>query len=279
MPPSPGAYALFVYDWLLCFGQEADFVFHSTRSAAKVAYICCRYWPLLAFPVNIWAQVVDHDHDLCERIFRIPMLIVVPHMGTAAAILILRIYALTGGNRAVAAVLIACFLVVAAYLVWVVFAVAVLNPLGGACVPVEVGTTRHISGIFLGSLLLDCIITVTFLTCLIRMTKLKYTQMGYLTRTFAREGAAYFVAISIVNLVNVAFNMQPYVPLADVNVPWSIILPNLLACRLVLNLRYAASSETGISNEARIPVERRFTVSPGVEFLESNIELSEMEPC
>lgn len=70
------------------------------------------------------------------------------------------------------------------------------------------------------------------------MTKLKYNQMGYLTRTFAREGAAYFVAISIVNLVNVAFNMQsvapgapspalvtevfsrPYVPLADVNVPW-----------------------------------------------------------
>ena len=44
--------------------------------------------------------------------------------------------------------------------------------------------------------------------------------MGQLTRLFVREGAAYFILISAINLLNVAFNMQPYVPIADVNVPW-----------------------------------------------------------
>lgn len=53
------------------------------------------------------------------------------------------------------------------------------------------------------------------------MHKLKYTQMSKLTsRTFLREGAAHFIAISTINLLNVAFNMQPYVPMADINVPW-----------------------------------------------------------
>lgn len=42
-------------------------IFNAASSLAKVAYILCRYVPLLGFPVNIWGQVIDHDHDTCVR--------------------------------------------------------------------------------------------------------------------------------------------------------------------------------------------------------------------
>ncbi|KZV95954.1 hypothetical protein EXIGLDRAFT_833993 [Exidia glandulosa HHB12029] len=195
-----------------------------------------------------------------------------------SAILTLRLYAFTGGKRYLVVIVFACYLAIVAFHIWVVIHQAILAPAGQACDPSADGNTNELGSIFvrdihdftllvrrltsgmtkLGAMLLDTFITLAFFTHLLRVMKLKYTQMSVFTRAFLREGAAYFLAISSVNLLNVAFNLQHFAPMADLNVPWSLVLPSLLvslhlhllhnmetendplggkACRLVLNLR------------------------------------------
>lgn len=69
--------------------------------------------------------------------------------------------------------------------------------------------------------------------------------MSSLTRVFLREGAAYFLAISAINIINGIFNFQyvvitpfllhqiqrlsrPYIPMQTNAVPFGLLLPNLL---------------------------------------------------
>lgn len=211
-------------------------------SRAKIAYLFCRYWPLVTYPITLWVQVLDHDRSLCESIFRIPMFLTIPNLGTAAGVLVLRIYAFTGGKSFVVAFLTLCFVVVAGYQAFVASARAMLIPKGNGCFPVDTGTAKHLSGYFLAALLFDCTVTLTFTIYAARIVKLRYSELSRFTRIFIREGAAYFLAISVINIINAGFNFQPVLPEQTVNVPMSLLLPNLLACRLVLNLRNAVSS-------------------------------------
>lgn len=236
-------YTAFVYDWLLCLGDEIDMLSTPGPALAKLAYISCRYFVLLSYPMVIYVQGFDHDRSVCERTFRIPMLMGIPYLGLSVSILTLRLYAFTGGRVMLVFIIVACFLVISAYHTWVVFAKAILSPTGRVCAPVAIGNASNLGSIFLGALLLDTLITIAFITHFVRSMKLRYGQTSAITRTFLRQGVLYFIAISTVNLLNVAFNVQPYQPMADINVPFSFGLPSLLACRMVLDLRNVGISE------------------------------------
>lgn len=60
-------------------------MFSDGITRAKAAYAFCRYWPILTYPIIIWVQGYDHDRALCEKIFRIPMLIAIPNFASAAS--------------------------------------------------------------------------------------------------------------------------------------------------------------------------------------------------
>jgi hypothetical protein len=39
---------------------------HQARwTSAKVAYLCCRYYPLLVYPLYMWAWLGNHPAKLC----------------------------------------------------------------------------------------------------------------------------------------------------------------------------------------------------------------------
>ncbi|EJD35435.1 hypothetical protein AURDEDRAFT_175462 [Auricularia subglabra TFB-10046 SS5] len=242
------AYLVVVYDWLICLEHEVDFVFRDRLSRAKVAYVFCRYWPLLTYPIIIWIQGYDHDRAICAKVFRIPMIIAIPNFASAASILILRIFAFTGGSHYVTTFLTLCFVGVVAYQTWVGAVEAILIPFGNGCYPVNPAEAKYLSGYFLSSLLWDCIATFIFGIYALKM-RLKWSEATAMTRIFISEGALYFVAISAVNLINGAFNLQPRVLMSGTMIPMGMLLPNILACRLVINLRRKVGPRTTRSVE------------------------------
>ncbi|EJD49453.1 hypothetical protein AURDEDRAFT_161560 [Auricularia subglabra TFB-10046 SS5] len=80
------------------------------------------------------------------------MLMGIPYLGLSVSILTLRLYAFTGGRLMLVFIIFACFLVISAYHTWVVFAKAILSPIGHICAPVAIGNASNLGSIFVGSL-------------------------------------------------------------------------------------------------------------------------------
>jgi len=66
-------------------------------------------------------------------------------------------------------------------------------------------------------------------------------QAAVLFRLFLREGVFYYLLISIANLVNGIFYLQPRQAISAINIPLSVMLSPVLACRLILDLRERGS--------------------------------------
>lgn len=58
--------------------DESHKVLAAGSVLAKLTYLCCRYWILLAYPVTLYIQGRDHAPSTCEKLFRVPMLIAIP---------------------------------------------------------------------------------------------------------------------------------------------------------------------------------------------------------
>ncbi|EJD49488.1 hypothetical protein AURDEDRAFT_161594 [Auricularia subglabra TFB-10046 SS5] len=222
------AYTLMVYDWLLSLEEERKFVIGSKLSFAKVVYLLSRYYPLATYPISMWVQIQDHNRTLCEKIYNLPMFLVIPNQVFAEFILILRTYAFTGGNRPLFVILCASLAAVAIYQAWVGATQSALIPFGNGCFPVDKGAARHLSGFFLSTLLFDSLITLVFVIYAIRVISFKSGVTNPITKLFIREGFAYFLCISAVNIANGVLNFQPNGAMATVNVPMSLVLPSVL---------------------------------------------------
>ncbi|KAG6900524.1 hypothetical protein C0993_009477 [Termitomyces sp. T159_Od127] len=62
-----------------------------------------------------------------------------------------------------------------------------------------------------------------------------------LIQTFLREGIFYYILISIANLINGIFYLQPRQEISAINIPLSVMMGPVLACRLILDLRERGS--------------------------------------
>lgn len=240
-------YTAFVWDWLLCLKHEVELVSIPGPSPAKLAYLWCRYFPLLTFPLSMWIETSITDHDLCQKLFRVPVSLAIVNFSGAAAVLTVRLYAFTGQRIIVPLALLLCFLVVAAYQIWVVATQLAPAPHSSGCSPAERYPQNHFgSGYFLSPFLFDLIATTVFLVFAARI-KLPYANINGAVKVFIREGIVYFIAISAVNLGNTIMVLQPNVILSGLLATMSLLMPNLLACRLVINLRSMSEDHTAIS--------------------------------
>jgi hypothetical protein len=113
------AYALQVYDWLLCLSDEYLYIHKARWSSIKIAYLFCRYYPLFVWPMMIWGWVGDHTIPVCNKVM-LPLHILSSFCPTAAqAVFIIRTYAFTGRNKVMLAFLTACWMALYGYLLWV----------------------------------------------------------------------------------------------------------------------------------------------------------------
>lgn len=247
-------------------------------SPAKAAYLFCRYWALLSYPIILWAQVEVTDGALCGVLFRIPLIfstinvraysrlcrsttthfLTQQQFSSSASVLIVRVYAFAGLRTSVAVILAVAFSAVAFFQAWVVFTQIELVPDAPACFPQDRHPGTHfLSWYFLAPFLFDVLATGIFVACAARIRHARASG-GAAVSVFVREGLVYFLAISAVNLGNAAMSIQPHTAISGVLAPFSMCLPNVLACRLVINLRSTVSTT--------IPSQGGSTVTTGVGF-------------
>ncbi|KAG9045790.1 hypothetical protein FS837_005652 [Tulasnella sp. UAMH 9824] len=246
-------YCMVLYDWLCCLNREFKYIWKAKFSFIKVIYLFCRYWPIATVPYVLWAYTVPHTWETCQRIFRIPV-------AGSEAVLLARTVAFLGNSRVIFYSLSACLIAATAYQNWVVFKPMFLIPFiaddrFGVCLPSSPG--NEILGYFLSSLAFDTLVTLLMIYRVFRLKReaggqLSRTQLmwfltlplkGPLVQLFVSEGLWYFFVVSIANLVNGLMFAQKEKSLQATAVPFSNMLPPILACRLILDLREHGSVE------------------------------------
>ena len=65
-----------VYLWSLCMLKESERlidccnqIYPARWNPVKVAYIYCRYFPLVIAPFHLWGLVCDHELHVCESYY------------------------------------------------------------------------------------------------------------------------------------------------------------------------------------------------------------------
>ncbi|EJD47021.1 hypothetical protein AURDEDRAFT_184219 [Auricularia subglabra TFB-10046 SS5] len=241
-----GLYALFVYEWLLCFSQEWTYLSTSGFSFAKAAYLTSRYWPLLTHPVKIWTSIGQNvSPAACERSYRIVLALQVGNFLGTSATIIIRVHAFSGRERTITYTLCACMLCVVAYQLWVAVERAAFVT-GPVCYPIDSGKGKFVAGYVAAPLAWDCVAFILTVANAVQSGTLSTIVMNssLCARIFLRDGIAYFVAIVAIHAFNTVMSFQSKTARGGIGMPLTLLLPNLLACRLLLHLRNAGKEET-----------------------------------
>ncbi|KAG8999489.1 hypothetical protein FRB95_014276 [Tulasnella sp. JGI-2019a] len=236
-------YAVTLWDWVTSFPREYRLIHKSQWSVIKVLYLLCRYWPIVTIPFTLWVFIGDHTEAECNKLFRIPEAIAMWNQIFAEAVLVVRTYAFYGNSIRLFVFFCTCLATLAAFQIYVVVAGMTLlpfvSPPTGPCFPSVIHSGSPLIMIFfILPLVFDTMITGFTIVRAIRYRHQVAGGTGSpLINMIVREGLFYFVLISGANLVNGIFYWQPNASMSALNIPLSIMLTDVLACRLILDLR------------------------------------------
>ncbi|CAL1694094.1 unnamed protein product [Somion occarium] len=240
-------YAVVVWDWALGLPREWRFIWKTRWTPVKIAYLFCRYWVLATVPYLIWAFCQDHPQSTCDRIYKIPVALAMWNQVAAETILLIRTYAFFNRNIYVLFFLVSALAGVVAYQLYVDVSQMLVLPFLkppfdiGPCLPRSKPHSAHLLGFFIAPLLYDTIVTVMTVGKAIAIRRRSGGPSSRLIQTFLREGVFYYLLISVANLVNGIFYLQPRQAISAICIPLSVMLAPILACRLILDLRERGS--------------------------------------
>uniref|UniRef100_A0A0W0FB79 Uncharacterized protein n=1 Tax=Moniliophthora roreri TaxID=221103 RepID=A0A0W0FB79_MONRR len=276
-------YAVVVWDWLVSLPREWRFVSYlhivSSRlhifSAGKSFFDidpiappkCIRsYWVIAVVPYLLYCFVVDHSRETCERIYRYPVALAMWNQVGSESVLLIRTYAFFNRNVYVLWGLIAAISGVVAYQIYVDATQMLLLPFfkppydKGPCFPMSKPHAAHLLGFFIAPLLFDTIVTFMTIIKAFAIRRCNGGPNSRLIQTFLREGVFYYIMISIANLINGIFYLQPRQVISAINIPLSVMMAPVLACRLILDLRERGSETVSHSEGTGIAA---FTTKSG----------------
>ncbi|KAF6766688.1 hypothetical protein DFP72DRAFT_997781 [Ephemerocybe angulata] len=251
--------AVVLWDWFISLPREYRFVWRTRWTPVKLAYLFCRYWVITVVPYLLYCFVVDHSRETCERIFRIPVALAMWNQVGSEFVLLIRTYAFFSRNVYVLWFLLSALSGVVAYQLYVDTTQMLLLPFfkppfdKGPCLPMSKPHSAHLLGFFVAPLLFDTVVTLMTVWKAFHIRRRNGGPNSRLIQTFLREGVFYYILISIANLINGIFYLQPRQVISAINIPLSVMLGPVLACRLILDLRergsetVAHSEGTGIA--------------------------------
>ncbi|KAI0673572.1 hypothetical protein C8Q78DRAFT_967987 [Trametes maxima] len=240
------AHAIVVWDWFFGLQREWRFIWKTSWTPVKVAYLLCRYWVLAVVPYLLWAFCVNHPIETCERIFKIPVSLAMWNQVAAECILLIRTYAFFNRNIYILVFLVSALAGVVAYQLYVATSQMLLLPFlpgttSGPCFPMSKPHSAHLLGFFIAPLLYDTLVTFMTIGKAVSIRRRSGGPSSRLIQTFLREGVFYYILISFANLVNGIFYLQPRQAISAICIPLSVMLSPVLACRLILDLRERGS--------------------------------------
>ncbi|KAJ7597478.1 hypothetical protein C8J56DRAFT_1108633 [Mycena floridula] len=261
-------YAVVIWDWLTSLPREWRFVWKTHWTPVKVAYLFCRqvslhpslldlicYWVIGVVPYLLFCFVNDHTWETCQRIYRIPVALAMWNQVGSESVLLIRTYAFFNRNFYVLLFLIAALSGVVAYQLYVdttqMLRTTDCLQTRGPCLPMSKPHSAHLLGFFIAPLLFDTVVTFMTVIKAITIRRRHGGPNSRLIQTFLREGECssitissgvfYYILISIANLINGIFYLQPRQVISAINIPLSVMMAPILACRLILDLRERGS--------------------------------------
>ncbi|KAH9997753.1 hypothetical protein BJV74DRAFT_768181 [Russula compacta] len=242
-------YSVVLWDWIISLPREWQYIWKTSWTPVKVAYLFCRYWVITVVPYLLYAFVNNHSLETCERIYKIPVALAMWNQVGSESVLLIRTYAFFNRNKLVLAGLLCALGGMVAYQLYVDTSQMLVLPFvtppfdRGPCFPRSKPHSAH--------LLVKCqIAPLGFDTIVTFMTVFKafYVRRrnggpsSRLIQTFLREGVFYYLLISIANLIILLIHFaRPRQAISAINIPLSVMLSPVLACRLILDLRERGS--------------------------------------
>ncbi|PPR03796.1 hypothetical protein CVT24_007476 [Panaeolus cyanescens] len=221
------------------------------------------YWVITVVPYLLYCFVVDHHRETCERIFRIPVALAMWNQVGSESVLLIRTYAFFSRNLYVLWFLIFALSGMVAYQLYVAttqmlrtshfssqyltFNAHIVLPFvkppfdKGPCLPMSKPHSAHLLGFFIAPLLFDTVVTFMTVWKAFDIRRRNGSPNSRLIQTFLKEGIFYYILISIANLINGIFYLQPRQAISAINIPLSVMLGPVLSCRLILDLRERGS--------------------------------------
>jgi len=254
------AYAIQVYDWLICFNDERLYVHKARWTTVKISFLICRYLPLFLWPFYIWGWALPHHVSVCAKVVQpLYVLLVFPTMA-AQVVLIIRTYAFAGHNKLIFILLAAIWIAMFGAQLWKQITrwsvVHEWQDLIGdfPCFAWDRRTTasgvgvysRHIHAMFkLYTFLFDTLMmAIVFIRC-VRFR----TIWGPLAKVFVAQGLIAYVMMSALHLATTVILFNPHSRLYDGICFLPPVLGCVIACRLILMLRRRTDPNT--TTEAR----------------------------
>ncbi|KAF8152351.1 hypothetical protein B0H34DRAFT_113281 [Crassisporium funariophilum] len=222
--PVVAIYSIVVFDFLLLIDQEHRLIYKSRWTWLKAIYLVCRYYPLTVWPFTIWLYVVDHSYETCIPMVTLQQLSFIPLHFFPHCMLIIRVWAFSGRKRWTLALLLACL---SGYL-----AVQIWSTTGNHLVSEIIFATFGRSGCFRRSPHSKN----QFAYCL--NTRSTHGRLGKL---FLIQAFSFFCFMLCLNLGSAYLFSRDSSQKPD-GTAWvsTLILPNILACRFILQLREQA---------------------------------------
>ncbi|KAJ6605826.1 hypothetical protein B0H10DRAFT_2076003 [Mycena sp. CBHHK59/15] len=257
-------YCVSVYEWLETFTTEIKLIHTSRWNSIKVAYLLCRYYALFSWPFVLYAYVGNHTAQTCAELTRPVNYVLLPMQLFAQGVMLMRAYAFAGRDIRALVVLCVCYVALAATDVWL-FCIEVAQVpdeaydlLGGTgCFPDYAagrGGVRLVIAMS-ASVVMDLVsLSVIVFYCL-----RKRSMRGSLGRTFIRQGLLAFGIVLVVHSVSMGVYFDPRSFHNGVGFPYILIISNVMACRVILDLRRkAAPTESEILRQHSLLVENAF---------------------
>ncbi|KAF8899020.1 hypothetical protein BD779DRAFT_53747 [Infundibulicybe gibba] len=239
--------AVVIWDWIISLPREWRFVWRTHWTPVKMAYLFCRYWVITVVPYLLYCFVVDHSRETCEKMYKIPVALAMWNQVGSESVLLIRTYAFFNRNLYILWFLVSALAGVVAYQLYVDTTQMLLLPFFkppfdvGPCFPMSKPHSAHLLGFFIAPLLFDTMITFMTVWKAFTIRRRNGGPNSRLIQTFLREGVFYYILISIANLINGVFYLQPRQVISAINIPLSVMMGPVLACRLILDLRERGS--------------------------------------
>ncbi|KAJ7173682.1 hypothetical protein C8R46DRAFT_1215605 [Mycena filopes] len=257
-------YWVALYEWVAALPGEVELIYPSRWNSIKVAYLLCRYYPLLVWPLVIFGYAADHSAHTCAKWTHIISSVLLPMQIFGPGVMLMRAYAFTGASIRVLVLLLTFYATLVGVSIW--FFCFDVRPLGDFAYEILDGTgcfpdysaphaAMRLVLTMCASIGMDLISLAVIAIYCIRTRSTR----GSFGRTFINQGFGAFLAVSTTHGSALGAYFSPQYFHNGVGLPYMLVIPNIIACRLILELRRKAlPTETEIWRQNSIIVERAF---------------------
>ncbi|TFK65819.1 hypothetical protein BDN72DRAFT_179153 [Pluteus cervinus] len=239
---------LMIYDWVLQFSEEVELIHKSRWTGIKVLYLICRYYPMISWPIYIWAWLSPIDQGICTRIVQGLYAGTIPFQIFPQAVFIWRAIAFTGRSKYATLSLGPLY---AAYVLCSIWTLACGNRIGGkafyaAFAPLNRGFSCYRdhkqSNVKTGALLIQSFTIDTICMVMIGVKCIYSRSMqGSLGRAFILQGVFAFIGVSANNLLAAMMYLTSFRIFSGIGLPVVLLTSNMFACRLIILIRRRAN--------------------------------------